>query len=163
MFFLWLAHTYLLAHSDSDPDEERQQSPQDTSTNKGQRTIANATKWLLQYRRLTKLSTGVSSRLMRRLYIAVAIPKIIYGADTWYTPPTKPAGQTKNSGSAGALRNLQKVQRIATVAIAGVLRSSPTDLVDIHAGTLPIELTLLKVCHRAIARMLTLSYSHPLH
>jgi ribonuclease HI len=128
-----------------------------------QRTIANATKWLLQYRRLTKPSTGVSARLMRRLYITVAIPKITYGIDTWYTPPTKPAGQTKNSGSAGALRNLQKIQRIATLAISGALRSSPTDLVDIHAGTLPIELTLLKVCHRAIARMLTLSYRHPLH
>jgi ribonuclease HI/endonuclease/exonuclease/phosphatase family metal-dependent hydrolase len=128
-----------------------------------QRTIANATKWLLQYRRLTKPSTGVSARLMRRLYVSVAIPKITYGVDTWYTPPTKPAGQTKNSGSAGALRKLQKVQRIATLAITGALRSSPTDLVDIHAGILPIELTILKVCHRAIARMLTLSHSHPLH
>jgi hypothetical protein len=57
-----------------------------------QRTVANATKWLLQYRQLTKPSTGVSARLMRRLYISVAIPKITYGIDTWYTPPTKPAG-----------------------------------------------------------------------
>jgi ribonuclease HI len=128
-----------------------------------QRTIASATKWLLQYRRLTRPSTGVSAKLMRRLYISVAIPKITYGVDTWYTPPTKPAGQTKNSGSARALRSLQKIQRIATLAITGTLRSSPTDLVDIHAGILPIELTLLKVCHRAIARMLTLPHSHPLH
>jgi hypothetical protein len=40
------------------------------------RAVANATKWLLQYRRLTKPSTGTSAKLMRRLYISVALPKI---------------------------------------------------------------------------------------
>jgi hypothetical protein len=75
-----------------------------------QRAAANATKWLLQFRRLTRPSTGVRTRLMRQLYLAVALPKITYGINIWYTPPTKPAGYTKNTGSAGALRNLQKIQ-----------------------------------------------------
>ena len=54
-----------------------------------QQAMANATKWLLQYRRLTRPSTGVKPKLMRQ-YIAVALPKITYGLDVWYTPPTKP-------------------------------------------------------------------------
>ena len=41
-----------------------------------QRAVANATKWLLQFRRLTKPSTGTSARLMCQLYLAVALPKI---------------------------------------------------------------------------------------
>ena len=60
-----------------------------------QRATANATKWILQYRRLTRPSTGVSSKLMRQLYISVALPKITYGLDVWYTPPSKPLGYTK--------------------------------------------------------------------
>jgi hypothetical protein len=128
-----------------------------------QRAVANATKWLLQYRRLTKPSTGTSAKLMRRLYISVALPKITYGLDVWYTPPNKKSGQTKNTGSSAALRQLQKTQRIATLAITGTLRSTPTDFADAHAGLLPIDLALRKANHRAAIRLLTLPHSHPLH
>ena len=128
-----------------------------------QRATANATKWILQYRRLTRPSTGVGSKLMRQLYLAVALPKITYGLDVWYTPPSKPAGYTKNTGSVGALRNLEKTQRLATTAITGTMRSAPTDLLDAHAGLLPMELALQKACHRSMLRILTLPQSHPLH
>ena len=84
-----------------------------------QRAMANATKWILQFRRLTKQSTGVGPKLMCQLYLAVALPKITYGIDIWYTPPSKPPGYTKNIGSVGALKNLQKIQRIAMLAITG--------------------------------------------
>jgi hypothetical protein len=46
--------------------------------------IAKATKW---NRHLTKPSQGLSIKLMRRLYITVAIPKMTYSLDVWYTPP----------------------------------------------------------------------------
>ena len=124
---------------------------------------ANATKWLLQFRRLTKISTGVKSKLMRQLYLAVALPKITYGIDVWYTPPTKPAGFTRNTGSICALKNLQKAQRIATLAIMGTLRTSPNDFIDIHSGIYPMELALLKACHSAMVCLLTLPDTHPLY
>ena len=63
----------------------------------------------------------------------------------------------------GALRQLQKTQRIATLAITGALRTTPTDLLDAHAGTLPMEFALQKAAHRAIIRMLTLPPTHPIH
>ena len=100
---------------------------------------------------------------MRKLYLAVALPKITYGLDVWYTPPSKPAGYTKNTGSVGALCNLEKAQHLATTAITGTMRSAPTDLLDAHAGLLPMELALKKACHRAMLRVLTLPQSHPLH
>jgi hypothetical protein len=124
---------------------------------------ANVTKWLLQYKQLTQPSTGVSSKLMRQLYLSVAIPKLTYGVDVWYTPPHKPVGATKNSGTVGVLKILQKTQRLATISIMGAFRLTPTDLLDMHAGVLPMELVLRKACHRAIVRMLTLPDSHPLY
>lgn len=78
-------------------------------------------------------------------------------------PPTKTAGYTKNVGSVNTLKFLQKTQRIASLAITGSLRTSPTDLLDIHAGLLPIELALLKACHSAAVRFLALPDTHPLH
>ena len=127
-----------------------------------QRATANATKWILQFRRLTRPSTGVSSKLMRQLFLAVALPKITYSIDVWFSPPHKPVGATKNAGSVGSLRSLQKIQRIATLAITGSLRTTPTDLLDAHAGVLPLELALSKACHRAAVRLLTLPKTHPL-
>ena len=124
--------------------------------------MANATKWLLQYRRFTRPSSSTSTKLMRQLYISVTLPKITYGLDIWYTPPTKVAGQTRNSSSTGALCQLQKVQCIALLAIVGALCTTPTDFLDAHTGLLPIELALLKASHRATIKMLTLPPTHPL-
>jgi ribonuclease HI len=123
--------------------------------------IAKATKWILLYRRLTKPSLGLSARFMRRLYITVAIPKMTYGLDVWYTPPHKPLGGKKNSGSVKALREFSKLQRLATVAINGALRTSPTDLLDAHAGLLPMDLLLKKICFRSLMRICTLPASNP--
>jgi len=56
-----------------------------------------------------------------------------------------------------------KLQRIASLAIVGGMKSTPTDLLDAHAGLLPIELTLLRFCHRAAIRLCTLPPAHPLY
>jgi ribonuclease HI len=43
------------------------------------------------------------------------------------------------------------------------MKSTPTDLLDAHAGLLPVELMLLRICHRAAVRLCTLPDTHPLH
>jgi len=132
-------------------------------TEQAQVSNASATKWIMQFKRLTRPTTGVSSKLMRQLYLSVAIPKLTYGADIWFTPPHKQTGATNNSGSVGLLNILQKTQRLATISIVGALRSTPSDLLDAHSGVLPMELMLWKSCHQALVRLLTLPKSHPLH
>ncbi|KAF8968475.1 hypothetical protein BDZ97DRAFT_1969211, partial [Flammula alnicola] len=64
-------------------------------------------------------------------------------------------------GSVNALAALGKIQRIATLAITGALRTTPNDLLDAHAGVLPIEQLLQKACHRAIVRIATLDSTNP--
>ena len=48
--------------------------------------VANATTWIMQFCRLTRISTGVNAKLLRQLYISVAIPKMTYTLDVQYTP-----------------------------------------------------------------------------
>ena len=128
-----------------------------------QRAAANVTKWILQFRRLTRPATGVRGKLMRQLYLAVALPKIAYGIDVWYSSPYKPVGATKNTGSVGILRSLQKIQCTVTLVITGSLCTTPTDLLDAYAEVLSMDLALSKVCYKATVRMLTLPATHPLH
>jgi hypothetical protein len=129
----------------------------------GKSAAAKATKWILLFRRLTRVSTGTSARLMRLLYQGVAIPKMTYGADVWYTPPRLKIGKKRRQGSTTMLRELEKVQRIASLAINGAMCSTASDTLDAHANLLPMDLLLEKICYRGLIRVCTLPGTHPLH
>ena len=129
----------------------------------GKSAAAKATKWVLLFRRLTRVSTGTSANLMRRLYLGVAIPKMTYGADVWYTPPRLNIGKKRRQGSMTTLHELEKVQQIASLAINGAMRSTASDTLDAHANLLPMDLLLEKICFRGLMRACTLPDTHPLH
>ena len=112
--------------------------------------LARATKWTLAFQRPAKSFSGVNLRLMRQLYRAVAIPKILYAVDVWYTPIHKKHGAHKSSGSVGTTNKFISFQRTAALAITGALRSTATDVLDLHAGLLPMTLVLCQACHRAV-------------
>ena len=62
----------------------------------------------------------------------------------------------------GITRRLTSIQRLATTTITGALRSTATDMLDLHANVLPVELLLHCICHRAAVCLVTLPTSHPL-
>lgn len=92
-----------------------------------ERVVEKATKWVLQYRRLTRQSMGVRPKYMAQLYQATVPPRITYALEVWYQPPTKPIGYKRNIGSVGVLKQLTKIQRQAALAITGQLRSTPNE------------------------------------
>ena len=49
----------------------------------------------------------------------------------------------------------------AALATTGVLRTTPTDLLDAHAGLLPMDLLLKKICFRALTCICSLPQSNP--
>ena len=49
------------------------------------------------------------------------------------------------------------------LAITGALRTTPTDLLDLHVDLLPIDLAIEKACYRSLVRISSLPPSHPLH
>jgi len=86
-----------------------------------------------------------------------------YAADVWYTPTRKKEGAKKTSGSVGIMKRLASVQRMGSTAITGVLGTTPTDLLDLHAGLWPVHLMLHRICHRAATRLASLPVLHPLY
>lgn len=125
--------------------------------------VAKGTAYVLQIRRLSTMTKGIPMKLMRQLYHAVAIPKMIYAADLWFAPAFSDGSDSPQCGSLGTVKHLTSVQRIALLAITGAMRSTTTDLLEVHANVLPITLLLQNTCHRAIVHMSALPNTHPLH
>lgn len=117
--------------------------------------------WTLQLRRLAKPSSGLSPGQIRRLFIAVALPKMGYALDVWCSPLIDTGG-TRLSGSVGHVKAMARVQRLGALAITGGLRTSPTAVLDAHAYLLPTMHWVDKICTRAAVRIVSLPTSHPL-
>jgi ribonuclease HI len=125
-------------------------------------TIAKGTEYVLQLCRLSHPANGIPAKLMRRLYLTVAVPKFTYGADIWFRPIYNDNSVKLQRGSIGVAGKLAKIQRIAAICITGAMKTTATDILDAHANLLPIPLLLQKVCHRAALRIATLPQRHPL-
>jgi len=67
--------------------------------------LAKGMKWVTQYSRLAKTMKGVSTKYMRRHYITIAIPHMLYAADLFLTPQTRQA-----NGSRGHIKKLVRIQ-----------------------------------------------------
>jgi len=119
-------------------------------------------KWAAQIRRAARPSWGLTPKAARKIFIGVALPRILYGAETWCIPAYNSTNGGKKKGSLGAIDKLTKTQRAGTLAITGGLHISPTDSLNAHAATLPMHLRIGKMLYRAAVRTAALPNSHPL-
>src|SRR5882724_13497470 len=94
---------------------------------------------------------------MRRFFIAVTIPKMMYAADLFLVP-----GSRASKGTRGFIGKLAKVQRQASLHITGAMRSAPTDAINACADLAPFHLLVENLNYTAATRMATLPQSHPL-
>lgn len=124
--------------------------------------LAKGDAWVSLIRRLSRLQYGLSLSLVKRLYLAVAVPSMLYAADTFLTPARKLPGQRRMHGSVGAIKKLGRVQRQALLVMTGGMRTTATDVMEAHADVLPFPLLVDKLCQRAAVRLCTLPKSHPL-
>lgn len=126
-------------------------------------TIEKGTKWTLQIRRITRPSWGITPKYARRLYIGVALPRILYGVDVWCGPPMNTHTEVKNLGTSRIINKLTSTQRSGTLAVTGGLRTSPTDALDACAFLLPLSLTIERWSLRAAVRLASSPPEHPLY
>ena len=126
--------------------------------------IAKGTKYVLASGRMSRTTKGLKGRLMKRLFEAVAIPKMLYAIDTWGTELLRKGRgkREKGWGARGFAKQINKVQRLAAILITGGMRTTATDTLLAHADLLPTILLIRKHCHRAALRMATLPSNHPI-
>ena len=129
--------------------------------------IAHAIKkgvdWSLRIRRAVTPSWGLTPKHAHKLFISVALPKILYAVDVWGIPkPIEDTAITKR-GTSGAVVKLTSIQRAGMLAVTGGLRTMLTDVFDLHAFVMPLHLEIDKVCHIAASRIATLPPTHLLY
>lgn len=127
------------------------------------RAIEKGTKWVQQIRRLAKTNMGVTPRYLRQLYTTVAIPRMLYAVDIFCSPVALIRDHNDGTSTQGFVNKIASIQRMAAIAITGALRTAPTDFLNAEANLLPADLLILKLCHRAATRLLTIPNTHPLH
>src|ERR1700690_401986 len=65
----------------------------------GAKAIAKGQDWVAKMGRLARVSRGVATRYLRRLYISVAVPRILYAADVFLNPG--PGRRRRSDGVGG--------------------------------------------------------------
>ncbi len=105
---------------------------------------------------------GITPNYARKLYIGVALPKILYVAEVWYTLPQSRRNGRSKGGSVKVVRQLMRTQRAGALAITGGLCTSPTDTLDALMNLLPFHMIIEKWCYRAAACLASLPDKHPL-
>src|SRR5258708_14211011 len=94
---------------------------------------------------------GITPNYARKLYIGVALPKILYAAQVWYTPLQSRRNGWSKGGSVKVVRQLTRTQRAGALAITGGLRTSPTDTLHALMNLLPFHMIIDNWCYRAPA------------
>jgi len=128
------------------------------------RAARTAETWINLVRRLARTSTGISARGMRQLYLSIAVPRMTYAAEVWYTLPHKmhPLSK-KRAGAVRFTKKMQSAQRRAAITMLGAMRTTAGDVLDAHAYLPPPHLLFLKALIRSATRLVTLPDCHPLH
>ena len=124
--------------------------------------VEKGTKWVAQIRRLTRPSWGITPKYAKRLFISVALPRVLYAVDVWCSPSDSAQKGPMAVSSVKTSNQITSVQRAGTLAITGGLRTSPMDALDACAFLLLAPLLMAKWCQRVYIRMATLPPEHPL-
>jgi ribonuclease HI len=119
--------------------------------------------WLVQFGRLARVSKGVSMKYVRRLYISIALPRMLYGADIFLAPAQHNPGATLKKDNRAVIAKISSVQRRAAVMITGAMSATPGDMLDVHANLLLVHILVDKLLHQAALRFATLPPTHPLY
>ncbi|OSD04081.1 hypothetical protein PYCCODRAFT_1365058 [Trametes coccinea BRFM310] len=125
--------------------------------------VARGSAWTALIRRLARMQHGLQMEEVRRLYMSVAIPSMLYAVDVFLVPVQTRVGGGQEYGSVGAVKKLTQIHCQALLVMTGAMRSTATDVLEAHAHVLPFRLLMDQLCQRSVVRLCTLLPSHPLH
>jgi len=123
--------------------------------------VGKGMSWTSQIKRLTRTTWGLTPGGARKLFISVAIPRILYTIDVWC--PLPHATATRLGGAAKVVKQLTTIQSSGALAVTGGLRTSASDALNAEAFLLPMTHLIDKWHHRATVRMATLPPEHALY
>ncbi|KAJ7689134.1 hypothetical protein B0H17DRAFT_844209, partial [Mycena rosella] len=124
--------------------------------------VAKGHSWLAQFAWLARASRAIRAKNMRRLYLGIAVSRMLYAAAVFLKAPGHSILSQGKQREKAVVKKLHTIQQRAALAITGVLPSTPTELLDVFANLLLVEHFIKKVRYGAATWIATLPKSHPL-
>ncbi|KAJ3897595.1 hypothetical protein F5879DRAFT_775927, partial [Lentinula edodes] len=92
--------------------------------------VRKGQQWVAQFRRVVRMRDGMVAQLVRQLYKAKALPRMLYAADIVLTPASRKSEKkwTQASQTRGIIRKLTSIQRQAAILITGAMTTTATDI-----------------------------------
>ncbi|KAJ6568287.1 hypothetical protein DFH09DRAFT_809313, partial [Mycena vulgaris] len=126
--------------------------------------LAKGHEWNVMFRRLAHVSKGVAFTYIQRLYLAICVLQMFYGAEVFLAPVRQRVhGATQCRDGRAAVTKMRSIQLRAARMITGGMVSSPGDMLDAHADLPPVHLAIDRHLQKAALRYATLPITHPLH
>ncbi|KAJ6586357.1 hypothetical protein DFH09DRAFT_910859, partial [Mycena vulgaris] len=127
-------------------------------------TIGKGHEWLVAFRRLAHVSKGVGLAYVCRLYLAICVPRMFYGAEVFLAPihQRQRGGNQRHNGRV-IVKKMRTIQLRAARMIVSGMASSLGDMLDAHADLTPMHLVIDKHLQKAALRYATLPKTHPLY
>ena len=116
--------------------------------------LAKGQTWLIQFARIMRASRGATARYVHKLYLSIAVPRMLYAADIFLMPQWKMTMRSRDrKSSQGIINKLASVQHQAAIMIMGTLRTTAMDVLDVMANLLPFHLLVDKHHHHVALRL----------
>jgi ribonuclease HI len=114
------------------------------------KAVAKAGKSLHALRGLSGSTWGIALSAMRRVYHAIIIPQMLYGAAAWFQP-----GLLTKKDTNAIVRQFATVQKRAAVLISGAFRTTAESALETELHLLPMRYQLDKLVKETALRIRT--------
>ena len=123
-----------------------------------QQVVARGTRYALSIAGIARSRWGPEYKYLRRLFTAVAAPRIDYAAIVWHRP-----GDTRTAPTTSQLKALSSVQGRIMRSITGCFRTTAIAALEYETALLPPQWRLINKTLQAATRMIAAPASHPIH
>jgi len=121
-------------------------------------TLTKGTKYALAIAGIAKSKWGPEFKHLKRLFTAVAAPRIDYAAIIWHRP-----GDTRTAPTTSQLRTLTSIQGKIMRAITGCFRTTAIRAMEHETELLSPKWRLTSKILQTTTRMMTTATNHPIH
>ncbi|KAI9043959.1 ribonuclease H family protein [Aspergillus affinis] len=116
------------------------------------KALAKANGTLEALRSISGSTWGISLLSMRRIYLAVVVPQLLYGAAAWYSPTSRTVSYKKLQKT---VNEFQRIQTRAAVLISGAFRNTASAALGVELYLPPMRIQMQQTIQEAVARIQT--------
>ncbi|KAG9217966.1 hypothetical protein CCMSSC00406_0010284 [Pleurotus cornucopiae] len=128
--------------------------------------LAKARDWISRFTWLARPSQGITAKYARQLYKAITLPRIMYGAEIYLTPPRRALTEQQRSKGMRTQRaivgKLAATQRQAMLMVTSGMQSTASNVLEVITGYLPFHLMVERFRFKAALQLAALPPTHPL-